>query len=31
MLILRRLVEVTKGTFERKMRENIEKSGFSLF
>ena len=31
MLILSGLVEVTKGVFERKMRENLEKSGFSLF
>jgi hypothetical protein len=31
MLILRRLVEVTKGAIERKMRENREKSGFGLF
>jgi hypothetical protein len=31
MLILRRLVEVKEGAFERKMRENREKSGFGLF
>jgi hypothetical protein len=31
MLISRRLVEVTEGAFERKMRENREKSGFRLF
>jgi len=31
MLTLRRLVEVTKGVFERKMRENREKSGLGLF
>ena len=31
MLISRSLVEVTKATFERKMRENREKSGFGLF
>jgi len=31
MLILRKLVEVTKGVFERKMRENLEKSGLGLF
>jgi hypothetical protein len=30
MLILRRLVEVTGGAFERKMREKREKSGFGL-
>ena len=31
MLILRRLVEMTKRAFERKMSENREKSGFGLF
>ena len=31
MLIQMRLVEVTKATFERKMRENREKSGFGIF
>jgi len=31
MLILRGLVEVTKGAFERKMRENREKSGVGIF
>jgi len=31
MLISRRLVEVTEREFERKMRENREKSGFGLF
>jgi hypothetical protein len=31
MLILRRLIEVTEGAFERKMRDNREKSGFGLF
>jgi hypothetical protein len=31
MLILRRLVEVTKEVFEGKMRENREKSGLGLF
>ena len=31
MLILRRLIEVTEGAFERKMRENLEKSGFGQF
>ena len=31
MLILRSLVEVTKATFERKKRENREKSGLGLF
>jgi hypothetical protein len=31
MLILRRLVEVTERVFERKMRENREKSGLGLF
>jgi hypothetical protein len=31
MLILRGLVEMTKGAFERKMREKQEKSGLGLF
>ena len=31
MLISGRLVEVTEGAFERKMRENREKSGLGLF
>jgi hypothetical protein len=31
MLILRRPVEVTERAFERKMRENREKSGLGLF
>lgn len=31
MLISRRLVEVTEGAFEGKMREKQEKSGFGLF
>jgi len=31
MLILGRLVEVTAGAIERKMRENREKSWFGLF
>ena len=31
MLILRRLVEVTGGGIEGKMRENREKSGLGLF
>ncbi len=31
MLILKRMVEVTKGAFERKKRENREKSGLGLF
>ena len=30
MLILERLVEVTKGAFKRKMRENRVKSGLGL-
>jgi len=30
MLILRRLVEVKEGAFERKMRENRDKSGLCL-
>jgi hypothetical protein len=30
MLILGRLVEVTEGAFEGKMREKREKSGFGL-
>jgi len=30
MLILSGLVEVTEWVFERKMRENREKSGFGL-
>lgn len=31
MLILGRLVKVTEGAFERKLRDNREKSGFGLF
>ena len=31
MLILRRLIEMTEGAFEREMRGNREKSGFGLF
>jgi hypothetical protein len=31
MLILGRLVELTEGAFERKMRENRKKSGFGQF
>ncbi len=31
MLILRKLDKVTKGAFERKMRENRVKSGLGLF
>ncbi len=31
MLILERLVEVTKGAFEGKKREKREKSEFGLF
>jgi hypothetical protein len=31
MLILKRLVEMTEGAFERKLRENREKSGLGLF
>ncbi len=31
MLILRSLIEVTEGAFERKMRENREKTGFDIF
>ena len=31
MLISRRLVEVTEGAFEGKMRGKREKTGFDLF
>jgi len=31
MLIPRRLIEVTEGALEGKMRENREKSGLGLF
>jgi hypothetical protein len=31
MLILKRRVEIKEGAFERKMRDNREKSGLGLF
>jgi len=31
MLISRKLVEMTERAFEKKMRENREKSGLGLF